>query len=241
MDGVASAALRTTIVAVESTLSTDGAVYAVTIDVDAPSEDLQAFDLGSTVIRGNVVGMGHGETKGPKVLGSGDATQNRQTFVLDAKDIAFVADRTADAGVRAEIGLSVGGRFWREVSLYQPIDLHDFTYRVGLTEAGTLRVTLDQRVATGVNNVRVEWRREGVGTAGNGVPPGGLGSLRRSTISSSGSASRSRPPAGAIATGRILARVCSRECAGPEPGRVDHRLRGSCEASQQCLAGPVLP
>jgi Baseplate J-like protein len=174
VDGVASAALKTTIVAVESTLSTGGAVYAVTIDVDAPSEDLDAFDLGSTVIRGNVVSMGHGETKGPKVLGSGDATQNRQTFVLDAKDIAFVADRTIDAGVRAEIGLSVGGRFWREVSLYQPIDLHDFTYRVGLTEAGTLRITLDQRVATGVNNVRVEWRREGVGTGANGVPPGGL-------------------------------------------------------------------
>ncbi len=175
-DGEIVAALKSTITDVVVTTETGaaGTAYWTRIDVEAEPEELDAFDLGATVLRGNVGTMGHGETKPAKVLGSGDATQNRQSFVLDAKETSFVADRTIDAGVRADIGLTVDGRFWRQVSLYEPIDPDDFTYRLALTEDDTLRITLDQRIRTDTNNVRLEFRREGVGTAGNGVPPGGL-------------------------------------------------------------------
>lgn len=174
-EGAVSAlkATITDVVVAQATTGTD-TTYFVRIDLDAEPEVLDGFALGTTVIRGNVVTMGHGETKPEKTLGSGDATQTRQSFVLDAKETSFVADRTIDAGVRADIGLTVDGRFWRQVSLYEPIDPDDFSYRLALTEDDTLRITLDQRIRTGVNNVRLEFRREGVGTAGNGVPPGGL-------------------------------------------------------------------
>jgi len=136
------------------------------------SQDLPAgFTIGNTLIAGNVVPAGHGETKGEKVLGSGDATQLSQTFRFDEEDVSFVADATQPSGVRAAITVKVAGRAWEQVSSFQDSRPTDFHYTVRMTEDATLKISFGdgkrgRRLPTGGNNVRILFRK-GVGLPGN--------------------------------------------------------------------------
>ncbi len=126
---------------------------------------------GNTLIAANVVAAGHGEAKGEKVLGSGDATRLGQSFVLGATNVSFVADATQPAGVRAAIDVTVAGRTWEQVAGFQnsrPADAH---YTVRMTEDGHLKITFGdgqrgRRLPTGSNNVRLTYRK-GTGLDGN--------------------------------------------------------------------------
>ncbi len=142
------------------------------------SRDLGAgFTRGNTLIVGNVVLAGHGEGKGEKVLGSGDATRAGQSFVLAEAGVSFVADPTQSAGVRAAMDLSVAGRKWRQVESFASSGPADPHYTVHMTEAGHLLVTFGdgtkgRRLPTGINNVRAVFRA-GTGLGGN-LPAGSL-------------------------------------------------------------------
>jgi uncharacterized phage protein gp47/JayE len=135
------------------------------------------FTRGNTSLGGNVVLAGHGEKKGEKVLGSGDATRAGQSFVLAEAGVSFVADPTLAAGVRAAMELSVAGRTWRQVESFADSGTADNHYTVRIAEAGYLLITFGdgtrgRRLPTGVNNVRAVFR-SGTGLDGN-LPAGSL-------------------------------------------------------------------
>jgi len=140
------------------------------------AQDLSAgFSRGNTIVSGNVVLSGHGESKGEKVLGSGDATRSSQSFVLAEAGVSFVADSTQPAGVRAAISLSVAGRVWEQVGNFASSGPSDHHYTVRMTEAGHLLFAFGdgvrgRRLPTGTNNVRLTFR-SGTGLGGN-LPAG---------------------------------------------------------------------
>ena len=136
------------------------------------SRDLPSgFTYGNTLISANVVAAGHGESKGEKVLGSGDATRSSQSFVFGETNVSFVADATQPAGVKAAIEVKVAGRIWQQAAGFQnslPADAH---YTVRMTEDGHLKITFGdgqrgRRLPTGSNNVRLTYRK-GTGLDGN--------------------------------------------------------------------------
>lgn len=159
----ATAAFFTTVARMEGT--------TLVLARDLPS----GFTRGNTLIAGNVVLSGHGESKGEKVLGSGDATRANQSFVFAEAGVSFVADPTQPAGVRAAIDLSVAGRVWEQVGSFAASGPTDHHYTVRMTEAGYLLIAFGdgvrgRRLPTGVNNVRLTFR-SGTGLAGN-LPAG---------------------------------------------------------------------
>lgn len=137
------------------------------------------FTLGNTVIRANVVRAGHGERKGERVLGSGNAALLNQEFVLDVSGVSFVADASMPAGVRADISVSADGQIWQQVASLRDSKPADPHYTVALTERGHLRIAFGdgengRRLPTGTNNVRVQYR------VGNGLVGNlGAGSLQK--------------------------------------------------------------
>jgi len=169
----------------------DGTVYAreataAAVAAGAPARTMnltpaltaeEGFTLGNLVLHANVTRAGHGEAKPAKVLGSGDATRRGQSFVLQEKNIAFVADPLQPAGVAAAVAVTVAGQTWRQMATLRDSGPTDAHYEVSLTEDGFLAVTFGdgthgRRLPTGTNNVRVSFR-SGSGLAGN-LPPGRL-------------------------------------------------------------------
>ncbi|NVK41916.1 MAG: hypothetical protein HWE39_11790 [Oceanospirillaceae bacterium] len=137
----------------------------------------QGFAAWNTVIYGNAVAAGHGETAKEKVLGSGDATLGNQTFELKADDLSHIADAAFDQGVRADIELRVDDRQWQQVYSLDDSGAEDHHFAVVLLENGNASLsfgdgTHGRRLPTGNNNVRVRYRR-GAGLVGN-LAPGSL-------------------------------------------------------------------
>ncbi|NOJ91457.1 hypothetical protein HMI51_00645 [Corallococcus coralloides] len=129
------------------------------------------------VLHANVVLVGHGERKPEEVLGSGDATQTGQAFVLRERGLSFVADSTRASGVRADLEVQVAGRRWQAVESLRESGPTDPHYTVRLVRDGELAVVFGdgrngRRLPTGANNVRVGFRA-GSGLRGN-LPPGSL-------------------------------------------------------------------
>jgi hypothetical protein len=129
------------------------------------------FTLGNTVIRGNLVMAGHGESKPTRVLGSGDATAANQSFLLDVENVSFIADPTLANGVRADIRIAVEGVTWEQTSTLRDSAPADPHYVVYMTEDGKLKIRFGdgvngRRLPTGANNIRISYR-QGVGSKGN--------------------------------------------------------------------------
>lgn len=161
----ATAAFTTTVARVESA--------AVVLADNLP----QGFTYYNTLVSGNVVQGGHGETRTAKVLGSGDASRSNQAFILAEADVAFVAEATQPSGVRAAIQVSVAGRTWEQIAGFRDSSPTDSQYTVRMTEPGHLKITFGdgnrgRRLPTGANNVRITYR-QGTGLAGN-LAPGNL-------------------------------------------------------------------
>jgi hypothetical protein len=169
---------------------TDAADVALATTVVKVSDDARSVWLddrlpaGSTVgnveIAANVVLAGHGSRRNAVMLGSGDATQARQSFPLNVTDVSWVADRTMPAGVRADIEVRVAGEPWRQVGTLDDSGPADGDFEVHVREDGGLQLVFGdggtgRRLPTGVNNV-VAGYRAGVGLAGN-LPAGSLTAL----------------------------------------------------------------
>ena len=163
---------------VETTVkSADPPNGTIVLDRGLTGDD--GFTLGNTLIRGNVVAGGHGESKPGRVLGSGDAAQSNQSFVFEVEDISFVADSAQSAGVRAAITVAVGERTYEQVSTLADSGPADPQYTVRMTEDGYLRLTFGdgrngRRLETGTGNVRVTSYRVGTGSTGNAIAADGL-------------------------------------------------------------------
>jgi hypothetical protein len=140
-------------------------------------DESAGFTIGNTIIRGNVVRVGHGERKPEKVLGSGAASRSHQAFVFETPEVSFVPDPTLTPGVRADIAISVADQRWEQTSTLNESGPTDPHYTVRMTEDGYLRIgfgdaTNGRRLPTGMNNVRIGYR-VGSGLRGN-LPAGSL-------------------------------------------------------------------
>lgn len=139
--------------------------------------EADGFTVGNTVLRGNIVLAGHGETRPEKVLGGGNAAESNQTFVFEVANVSFVPDATQPSGVRAEVKIEVDGRIWQQVPTLKysrPADPH---LTVHMTEDAFPNIRFGngrngKRLPNGTNNIRIV-HRAGTGLAGN-VPAGSL-------------------------------------------------------------------
>jgi hypothetical protein len=174
-------------------------------------------------IAGNVAVAGHGNTRPTLKLGSGDATQSRQSFAINVTDVSWIDDTTMPNGVRADLTVTVGGEIWVQVGALDRTGPTDAVYEVQIREDGSLLVVFGdgqngRRLPTGVNNVSARYR-SGVGLAGN-LGPGSIHSLvapdplvasvRQPLPASGGSdpegvdSMRARAPATLLALGRAV-------------------------------------
>jgi hypothetical protein len=126
---------------------------------------------GNTVLHANAVTAGHGQSQPQRVLGSGDATQAGQSFVLPITGVSFTPDPTAPSGLTAAVVVQVGQQIWQQVADLSGAGPTDPSYTAGVTESGALQFQFGdgihgRRLPTGTNNVRVTYR-VGIGAAGN--------------------------------------------------------------------------
>ncbi|WP_462160211.1 baseplate J/gp47 family protein [Pseudoalteromonas sp. GB56] len=129
------------------------------------------FSKSATVVYGNVVCFGHGESKSENVLGDGDRVVSQQSFVYQKKDVAFVQDTEFSSGVKAAVRIWADQREWTQVENLRNSEPTDTHYQVQLTQDGFIKVTFGngmygQRLPTGTNNVRIQ-ARFGNGVKGN--------------------------------------------------------------------------
>jgi len=181
--------------AVQATISAvDGSRISISPSLDADA----GFTTGNTVIRANVVPVGHGKTQPERVLGSGDATQSNQSFLFENKSVSFVADAAMSSGVRAAIAVNADGRIWQQVSTLNDSGPTDAHYVVRMTEEGFLNIGFGdgehgRRLPTGNNNIRIAWRKGGgldgnldAGSLKKAVKPHRLLNAIRQPLASSG-------------------------------------------------------
>lgn len=119
----------------------------------------------------NTVDVSHGETKDPKVLGSGDAEQKRQDFQFKITDVSFIPSNAASTGVAPDMDVTVDGVKWEFRDYGDPRADESDAWSVVLNEDDTLQVHFRRRLPSGTNNVSVSRHRVGVGASGTGVPP----------------------------------------------------------------------
>ena len=135
------------------------------------------YAAGNTIIYGNAVAVGHGETGKDKVLGSGDASLSNQTFELKVDDLSYLPDPAFISGVRADIEVRVDDRRWQQVDSLDDSRPEDHHYTVVQLASGNVTLQFGdgrhgRRLPTGNNNVRALYRR-GAGIEGN-IPSGAL-------------------------------------------------------------------
>jgi len=139
----------------------------------SPHEGLDKFIAGWTRLNLNAVEASHGETKSPKVLGSGNAERTDQAFALSAKEISFIPSNVAETGVAPDVDVTVDGALWSYRDFVDPTADGTDSYSTELAEDGSLVFHFRRRLPTGTDNVVVRRHRVGVGPRGS-VPAGGF-------------------------------------------------------------------
>lgn len=134
------------------------------------SGEINGFVRGDTVIKLNATTITHGESKGPKALGSGDGEVPRQSFVLQVSDISHVPSATSETGVIPAIDVTVDGEIWSYSDFVDPEADGTKTWSSTLGEDGYLRLHFRRRLPTGTNNVEILRHRVGTGLRGTGIP-----------------------------------------------------------------------
>lgn len=138
---------------------------------------LDAFvDRQTLKIYGNVALATHGQTR-HEVLGSGDASQPFQSFVLREAPVTYVTSSTDDHGAASTLEIWVDHFRWTEADTLFDLGPSDRVYITRTRDDGRLVVQFGDgvsgaRLPTGVENVRAVYR-VGTGRAGN-VPAGQL-------------------------------------------------------------------
>jgi hypothetical protein len=122
----------------------------------------------SVTVWGNVARATHGETRN-ETIGSGDASQARQSFALKAKPLTFVASPT-QSGAQSTLTVKVNGVPWAQAADLNALGPTDRAYTTTTTDAGTTVAFGDgvhgARLPTGTENVTATYRT-GLGSAGN--------------------------------------------------------------------------
>lgn len=133
-------------------------------------QDFGGWHAGWTRFHMNTVDISHGETKDPKILGSGDAEIRRQHFQFKITDVSFIPSNTAATGVAPDMDVIVGGVKWEFRDFGDMTAEEMDAWSVALNEDDTLQIRFRRRLPTATNNVAVSRHRVGVGARGSGVP-----------------------------------------------------------------------
>jgi hypothetical protein len=141
----------------------------MTIALDS-AETFSGWQAGWTVFRLNAATVSHGESKGSKTLGSGDAERRRQSFTLGVKEVSFIPSTAAEAGVIPDIDVTVNGVVWGYRDLIDPAAEDAEAWSSALNEDDTLQIHFRCRLPSGHNNVLIARHRIGSGAKGTGVP-----------------------------------------------------------------------
>jgi hypothetical protein len=122
----------------------------------------------TVTIYGNVAPATHGQTV-EELLGSGDASQPNQEFVLRQPPLTYVASSTP-SGAASTLEVRVNDVRWHEVPTLYGRKGSDRVFVTRINDAGTTTLTFGDnnhgaRLPTGRNNVRATYRR-GIGLDG---------------------------------------------------------------------------
>ncbi|GJL53835.1 MAG: hypothetical protein NPIRA02_09670 [Nitrospirales bacterium] len=142
-------------------------ILKITMEIE---EDVSDWKAGWTKFYLNTVDISHGETKDPKVLGSGDAEKDRQNFQFKITEVSFIPSNTASTGVAPDLDVTVDGIKWEFRDIGDPTAEGNDAWSVTLNEDDTLQIHFRRRLPTGSNNLSVTRHRVGVGAKGTGVP-----------------------------------------------------------------------
>lgn len=146
----------------------DGDALRLTLE---PGEGLGGFVRGWTTLNLNAVPAGHGETRSPKTLGSGDGERALQSFALNVREVSFMPSSVAESGVAPDIDVTVNGLLWTYRDLADPTADGTESWSSALAEDGGLVIHFRRRLPTGTDNVVARRYRTGVGPGGT-VPAG---------------------------------------------------------------------
>lgn len=138
----------------------------VTLESDS---ELSGWQAGWTTFYLNSVDISHGESKDPKILGSGDAEKGRQNFQFKIKDISFIPSNIASTGVAPDMDVTVDGIKWEFRDNGDQTAEGQEAWSMVLNEDDTLQIHFRKRLPTGTNNVSILRHRIGVGAKGSNV------------------------------------------------------------------------
>ena len=188
-----------------------------------------AYKRDTVVIHANVAPATHGQSRS-EVLGSGDAAQAFQAFVLKQAPLTHVSSAESPGGAASTIEVRVNGVAWREAPSFYPFGPADRRYVLRLDDAGKTSVQFGDgergaRLPTGSENVTATYR-SGIGQAGLV----GAESHHAPAAQAARRAERDESRGGIGRAGRRDARRGARERpadrADARPRGVAHRLRG---------------
>lgn len=144
-----------------------GKTIKITLD-ESLAEDLETS---TAVARANVVLVGHGETIADEVLGSGDASNEFQSFALSKSPVTYVPQAGADNGAASTLELRVDGIQWHEADTLYGQDGKAEKFTTSVDNDDLMHVKFGDgkngaRLPTGTNNVTATYR-QGLGQDGN--------------------------------------------------------------------------
>jgi hypothetical protein len=117
----------------------------------------QSASIGETLVvpvtmYGNIVTASQGQTVASELLGTGDATDENQSFTLKKKPLTYVPSPTAgnETGVTSTLHIWVNGLQWTEVPSFYGHSPGDQVYIVRENDDSESVVTFNGQLATGV-------------------------------------------------------------------------------------------
>jgi hypothetical protein len=158
-------AASATIIAVE-----DRGTKGLHVELDLATSVL-GWKSGWTTFHFNCVGISHGETQDPRILGSGDAERPLQDFTFKAVELSFIPSNLAVSGVAPDMDVAVDGVKWSYRDLTDPEADGTESWSIRLNDDNTYHLVFRRRLQTGTDNITVPRHRIGVGLSGSGVPP----------------------------------------------------------------------
>ena len=139
-----------------------------TLSLTAPLAN--CYDRSTVAVNANVAPTTVGQTT-TEVGGSGDASQQNQSFTLKKSPLTYVLDPNDPSGRSSTLTASVNGLTWSEVPTLYGAGPTDRVYALSQANDGTSTVQFGDGVngallPTAQNNVRFAYR-QGLGVAGN--------------------------------------------------------------------------
>ena len=122
----------------------------------------RSYRRSSITVNANVVASSHGETAPPEVLGSGDAAQRNQRFVLRKPSVTYLSVPT-QSGIQSTVTVTVNGVPWTEVPSLYEMDGRSESYMLRTDDDGVTTVIFGDgergaRLPTGRENVVATYR-----------------------------------------------------------------------------------